>query len=179
MSRITKKEIEKIFRTSGSPDELFDTFRIAIDRKINDAMLYRILLWNKVLSEDEIMMFAEKICKEFPPLCYQIYFWVGKIFSSVSAYGEYYERAFEYYRKASRSKPESHKPFVAVASLYNHELNIPGLNKIILLLESGLESAEKKSKICFAMSKLYKKTGDKESEMAYQKLGEKYQREGK
>ena len=31
-----KRDIEKIFKTSNSPDELFDTFRVAINRKIED-----------------------------------------------------------------------------------------------------------------------------------------------
>jgi len=66
MPRITKKYLENIFRNSNSPDELFDTFKIAIDRRIQDSSIYRLLLWNKALSPDEIMMFAEKICKENP-----------------------------------------------------------------------------------------------------------------
>lgn len=179
MTRITKKYLENIFRNSDSPDELFDTFRIAIDKKINDPSLYKILLWNKALSPDEVMMFAEKICKENPEMCYQLFSWVGKIFSTVSVYGELNEKAFEYFKKASHVKPNAHEPYIAMIKLYNADLNIPSPGSIIKAAEKGLEKVDKKSKVCFALVSLCKLTGDIEMSRLYQKLGEKYQREGK
>jgi tetratricopeptide (TPR) repeat protein len=179
MPRITKKNLENIFRNSASSDELFDTFRIAIERGIQDSNIYRLLLWNKALSPDEIMMFAEKICKENPDVSYQIYNWVGKIFSSISVYGELNEKALNYFKKAAKSNPSAHEPYIAITKLYNVDLNIPGFDTVIKAVEKGLETVDKKSKLCFAISKLYKIKGDFESENAYQKLGEKYQREGK
>ena len=179
MPRITKKELERIFKTSGSADELFDYFRIAIENKLKDAYLYKILLWNKVLSPDEILMYAEQICKVHPGLSYQIYYWVGQIFSTISVYGEYHDKAFEYFQKASKVKPSEIEPYLAITKLYNFDLNIPEFEKIVRFMKKGIDSTELKSKLCFALSKLCKKKGDRETEKTYQKMGEKYQREGK
>jgi len=178
MTRFTKKYLENIFRNSDSPDELFDTFRIAIDRKIKDSGIYRLLLWNKALSPDEIMMFAEKICKENPESCYQVYSWVGKIFSSISIYGKHSNKALEYFKKAAGSNPAAYEPYIAITKLYNADLNMPDFNLVIKAVEQGLETVEKKSKLCFAIANLYKIKGSLESVNTYRKLGEKYQGEG-
>jgi hypothetical protein len=179
MIRITKKYIENIFRNSASPDELFDIFGIAIQKKIQDLNIYRLLLWNKALSPDEIIMFAEKICKENPSACFQIYNWVGKIFSSTSVYGELNEKAMRYFKKAAESNPSAHEPYIAIINLYNPDLNIPDFDLIVKTAEKGLETVHKKSKLCFAISKFYQLNGNREFENTYQVLGEKYQRDGK
>jgi tetratricopeptide (TPR) repeat protein len=179
MTRITKKEFETVFRTSVSADELFDYFRLAIDYKIRDASLFKILLWNKALSTDEVCMFAEKICKTYPNIAYQIYYWVGQIFSSISVYGEYYETAFDYYKKAASKNDSAHEPYVAVTKIYNNELDLPKFDRLTSFIQKGIESADKKSKVCFAAAKLYKRKGDYEKVHSYQRLGEKFQREGK
>ncbi len=179
MPRITKKYFENIFGNSDSPDELFDTFRIAIEQGIQDSSIYRLLLWNKALSPDEIMMFAEKICKENPEWGYQIYSWVGKIFSSISIYGKHSNKALRYFKKAAGSNPTAHEPYIAITKLYNADLNTPDFNLVIKAVEKGLETVDKKSKLCFAISKLYKLNSNIELENAYQTLGEKYQREGR
>jgi len=179
MPRITKKELERIFKTSNSADELFDYFRIAIENKLKDAYLYKILLWNKALSPDEISMYAEQICKIHPDLSFQIYYWGAQVFSSLSIYGEYHDRAFEYFKKASIVNSSALEPYLAIAKLYNYDLNIPEFENIIRFVKKGIDNIELKSKLCFALSKLYKRKGDRETERAYQKLGEKYQREGR
>src|SRR3990172_13343979 len=99
VKNFSKQEIEQIFRTSSSPDELFDAFRIAISSKIKDSEFYKTLLWNKALSTDEISMFSEKVCREFPDLCFPVYFAVGQIFSSISFYGKHLEKAMLFFRK--------------------------------------------------------------------------------
>ena len=179
MPRITKKELERIFKTSSSADELFDYFRIAITNKLKDAFLYKILLWNKALSPDEISMYAAQICKIHPDLSYQVYYWVGQIFSSLSIYGEYHDKAFEYFKKASSVNPSFLEPYLATAKLYSYDLNIPEFESITRFVKKGIETVALKSKLCFTLSKLYKKKGDREAERVYQGLGEKYQKEGK
>lgn len=179
MQNITKKYLENIFRVSTSSDELFDNFRIAIEQGIGDSNLYRLLLWNKALSPDEIMMFAEKICKEFPDSKYKIYFWVGKIFSSISVYGELNEKAMEYFKKAAKDNPSAYDPFIAISKLYNPDLNSPEFENILKVVKGGLETVDMKSKLCFAISKLYKIKGASESAKEFQMRGEKYQREGR
>src|SRR5690606_1788772 len=179
MPKLSKKYIEHIFRNSDSPDELFDTFRIAIEQQIKDSNLYRSLLWNRALSSDEVMMFAEKICKYNPDLSYQIYSWVGKIFASLFVYGELSEQALEYYKKAAKCNPSAHEPYISIAKFYNPDLNLPSFESVIETLKKGIQSVDKKSKLCFSISKLYKNKGYVEEANAYQKMGERYQREGK
>ncbi len=173
-----KQDLEEIFRTSNSSDELFDAFRVAIDKKIFDEDLYRILLRNKALSTDEISMFAEKICKEFPDLSYNIYFCVGHLFESISYYGKHLEKAFQYYIKASKAKPRSDEPYVAITKMYNRELNIPKFETIVQTVEDAIKIVSLKSSLCFSLAELYKNVGDKEKSLSFQKLGEIYQREG-
>ncbi|MDR3626819.1 MAG: hypothetical protein P4L45_08290, partial [Ignavibacteriaceae bacterium] len=132
-----KLELEEIFRNSNSPDELFDTFRVAIERKIYDEELYKILLRNKALSVDEISMFAEKICREFPDISYNIYYCVGQLLESISTYGKHNERALQYFEKASIINPEAAEPYLAIAKMYNSELNVPGFEIIAKLIEDG------------------------------------------
>ncbi len=179
MPGMTKKYLENIFRNSNSQDELFDTFRITIDKKIKDPALYKILLWNKALSPDEVMMYAEKICKEYPELSYQLFSWVGKIFSSISVYGEHHDNALVYLKKAAWSNPSAHEPYLSIAKLYNADLNLPHLDTVIKIIEKGLETVDKKSKLCFAIAFLCKSANNNEVAKSYQKLGEKYQKEGK
>jgi len=174
-----KNELELIFKESNSSDELFDAFRKALEANIKDADLYKTLLWNRALSSDEISMYAEKICQEYPEFSYSIYFCVGKIFSSISTYGSHHEKAFEYFKKAASKNKKSYEPFLAIAKLYSKELNIPRIEKVVQIFKDGLESVDEKSELCFSLSKLFKRIGDKEKEKEYQKLGEQFQKEGR
>lgn len=174
-----RKEIENVFRCSGSPDELFDAFREAIHYKIKDGDLYEILLWNKVLSPDEIKMYSSKICSEFPGLSFKINFDTGKILEAVSSGGNTLELALSYYQKAADADPTSYLPYTASAELYNMEFNLPKFDAVVDFLVRGIAAVEEKSKICHALVSLYRKTGNTEKERYFQKLGEKYQRDGK
>lgn len=174
-----KKELKDIFLTSNSSDELFDAFSLTIKARIRDPELYRTLLWNKALSPEEIAMYAEKICREFPDLAFKIYSWVGEIFASISSYGAHHEKAYEYLLKAAKADKNSCDPLIAITKLYNKELNVPSFSKVIEAAESGIGMVELKSKLCFALSQLYKRTGNFTKGKDYQKLGEKYQKEGK
>jgi len=173
------KELKNIFLTSNSPDELFDAFSLTIKARIRDPELYRTLLWNKALSPDEISMYAEKICREFPDLAFKIYSWVGEIFASISTYGTHHEKAYMYLLKAAEANKESCDPLIAITKLYSKELNVPSISKVIEAAEKGIETVESKSKLCFALSQLYRRIGNFTKEKDYQKLGEKYQKEGK
>ena len=173
-----KNDIEFVFRNSRSGDELFDNLIKAIKSKIKDAGLYKILLWNRSLSNDEISMYADKICREFPELSYAIFMWVGNIFEIISEYGEYYDKAFYYYVKASSFGSKSHEPFSAILNLYNPDSEIPNLEDVILIIKQGITTVAKKSVLCFGLSAIYNKIGDLESKRFYQKLGEKLRREG-
>ena len=175
---IFKNEIENIFRNSRSGDEIFDFFIKAINNRIKDADLYKILLWNKALSADEISMYAGKICQEFPDLSYTVYIWVGQIFELISEYGEFYEKAFNYYLKAASLDPVSHEPYSAILKLYNPDLDVPKLNDIITVIKQGILTVNKKSVLCFGLSGIYGKSGDVSGKRYYQKMGEQFRREG-
>jgi hypothetical protein len=174
-----KRSLENIFRTSNSPDELFDTFRVAIDRKIKDEEFYKVLLRNSALSIDEISMFAGKICKEFPDISYGIFFCVGQLLSSISSYSKHHEEALRYYLKSASKAPQAHEPYLAIAKMYNNELNVPRFEVVVQIIADGITFVDFKSFLCFALADLYKLKGDVEKEQNYLTLGELYQQEGK
>lgn len=173
-----KDDIEFVFRNSQSADELFDYLIKAINNKIRDAGLYKILLWNRALSNDEISMYAEKICREFPELSFSIFLWVGQIFEIISEYGEYFDKAFYYYIKASSFEPKSHEPYLAILNLYNPETDIPEFNDLVTIIKQGITTVRYKSILCFGLSDLYGKMADLENRRLYQKMGEQFRREG-
>jgi hypothetical protein len=171
-----KKEIEQIFKISGSPDELFDAFRLAIGSGIKDEEIYKILLANKALSNDEIKMYAEKICKDFPELCPSIYFWTARVFESFANHLDKFQNAFFYYKKSISSDESDLRPYLAIARMYNNELDLPQFKDVTGVLLKGISKVDIKSKICFALSNLYKKRRDVDNASYYQMLGERYQR---
>lgn len=174
-----KNEIINVFQTSNSPDDLFDNFRIAIDRKVKDLDLYIALLWNKALSKDEVLMFVEKIYREFPEFGCSVYLTAAKILDSSSLYGTNKELAFGYIKKAAAADKTSVEPYNIVSEIYNKELNIPPFKNIISFLESGIDLVEDKSRLYFILAKLYGKIGDIEKGRKYQKRGEEYQKGGR
>jgi hypothetical protein len=173
-----KQNIEETFRISNSPDELFDAFRVAIDRKIRDEELYKILLRNKALSVDEITMFTEKICKEYPDIAYNIYFCVGQLLESISTYGKHNERALQYFNKAANINTESEEPYLAIVKMYNNELNIPKFEIVTKIIEDGITKVKVKSSLCFALAGLLSKKGENEKSQDFKRLGELYLKEG-
>jgi hypothetical protein len=169
-----KSELEKIFRTSNSSNELFDYFRIAIENKVKDEDLYKTFLWNKTLSPDEIAMFSEKICQVFPAYSYNIYLWVGKIFGASSLIGKYYEKAMTYLLKASEADPKSAEPLLALAGTYNKELNIPPFDDLISSIESRLATIKNKGALCLILSDLYKERGFIDRARSYRAIAERH-----
>lgn len=174
-----KQSLENIFRTSNSADELFDAFRIAIDRKFNDEELYKVLLRNSALSKDEISMFAGKVCKEFPEMSYNIFYCVGQLLSSISSYSKHHEDALRFYLRAASKEPQTHEPYLAIAKMYNSELNVPRFEVMVQIIADGIALVNLKSPLCFALADLYKLIGDIEREQDYLTLGKLYQQEGR
>jgi hypothetical protein len=177
MNNITK-EIGRIFQFSNSQDELFDNFRVAIERKIKDLALYNALLWNKTLSVDEILMFAEKICKEIPEFSFNIYLTVAKILDTNPQYENKKEIAFGFIKKAAASDHGSIEPYIIISEMYDEELNIPPLEQVADFFENGFRYVKERSKLSFLLAKLYGKTGDIETGKKYQKRGEEYLENG-
>ena len=167
------KKIESVFRNSTSQDELFDTFGVAINNKIHDFELYKILLANPVLSVEEIKMYAEKLLREITDSSYQICMWTAKIFESHSFDFMSLEDTIKYYEQAATFKPTEFEPYLNLLNLYNYEVDTQFNNKIFELADVGVNSVTLKSKVYNALSELFKKKGDLRTASRYLALAEK------
>lgn len=173
-----KNEIETIFRESSSSEELFDAFDNALKLRIRDAELYKILLSNPSLTRDEVKLFAEKLCREFHDISYDICLWVAKIFETAST-PDAIETALNYYRRAIDFKSDDYKPYLQILKLYNQDIDFPPKEKISGILKKGLSEVQRKSKLCFGIADFYRKMNDAEMNRKYMVLASKYARLGK
>ncbi len=167
------RQIEDKFRNSSSSGELFDAFQTALQNKISDADIYKILLANPNLTNEEIMMFTEKLALEFPQFKYDFYMWTAQVFENNLFDVNSIENSHNYYVKACSAKPTECEPLLRLIGLYNYDLDLP-LNTIII--ENVLERAAAvnlKSRVYFALAEHFKKTGNCEMEKIYLELAEK------
>lgn len=173
----TPGEIEHIFRTSNSSDELFDAFRGAITRRISDIELYKILLANPVLSNEELKMYSEHLSKVFGDKAFDIFMWTGNIFSNYNTEYERLEDSIAYYVKALYCNPKNHEPHCNLLKLYNYEINLPANKIIIDIVENCINQVDKKSIVYLELAKLFEKAGNREKSVEYKKMAQKYFRE--
>ena len=165
--------VEEIFRNSKSSDELFDTFREAIDGNVKDIELYKILLGNPALSSEEIKMFSEKLAKEIPERQLDTFLWTANVFENYKE--DYYklQDAVSYYQRAFQQEPTSAAPLIRLLNLYNFDLQTP-INKMIVdYVEENVKSVNRKSDTFFALAELYKRKGDYTTASKCLALGEK------
>jgi hypothetical protein len=168
-----KEQIEKVFRESNDPEELFDYLRIAISEKICDADLYKILLANPVLSNDEIIMFTEKITEEFENCSYELFMWTAQIFEDSFVDYSHLERSIYYYQKAAIANSLEYAPYLAALQLYSYELPLPTNESIMQLVNTGVSNVKIKSKIYFALADHFAKLGNIELKRKYSTLAQK------
>lgn len=173
----SEAEIENIFRNSNSPDELFDAFRWAITHRISDIELYKILLANPILSNEELKMYSEHLSKVFADKAFDIFMWTGNIFSNFNSEYERLEDSIAYYVKALYCNPQNHEPYCKLLELYNYDLNVPTNKVIIEIAENCLDKVERKSLIYGQLSKLFEKAGLKEKSIEFKILAEKHLKE--
>ncbi len=174
MDRNLKHNLEKIFKDSNSCDHIFDAFQLLIVYKIEELHLFKTLLANPTLKSDEIIMFTNKLAKEFPRLAYEIYFWAAAILENKP---ECIDNAFNYFVKAINVKPFEHEPYLKLLELYNYEYETQTNFIIIEFIESTIEFVEKRSIVHFKLGKHYLKLGNKILAEMHQKLGEKFQKD--
>lgn len=174
MAKNLKKNLEKIFRDANSSEALFDGFQIIIVSKIKDPVLFKTLLANPCLTEDEIMFFAEKLALEFRECAYTIFLWTGTIFETKFGCVDH---SFNYYAKAINMKPFKYEPFLSMIHLYDYEMDIPTNRAIMEFIDGLIEFVEEKSKVYFALANHYIKTGEIEYMKKYQALAEKAQKD--
>ncbi len=137
MPRLSIEEIRKKFEASTDFNEIFDAFEQALEHRLNDIELYRLLFWNHTLSPDELCLFGEKLAKEFPPLAYDAYMWLASIFEVMHSMNDNYERAIQYYKKAATQRPAEPAPYLDAADCYEPDLNIPPVHLLIEFLKEG------------------------------------------
>src|ERR1043166_2812990 len=125
MGKLTVEEIRKRFEISNEFNEIFDAFEEAIEQGLKDIELYRQLFWNHTLSPDELCLFGEKLAKEFPELAYDTYMWLASVFEVTYSMFDNYELTLAYYIKAAQANPTEPTPYLAAASCYEPDLNIP------------------------------------------------------
>lgn len=162
--------IESSFRTSNSSGELFDALKLAINNKIKDVSLYKILLANPTLSKYELIMFTEKICKDFEHCRYELYLWAAQVFESRTGDYDFTEDSFYFYQKAFLTSPEQHNPLMGAFNLFNYDYEIPANNNILSFINIGVATVMKKSVVYKRLADHFYKVGNKELKVKYQKL---------
>lgn len=172
-----KEIIENIFRNSNNSDELFDAFQAALEQKIEDVDLYKILLGNPTLSDDELCMYVEKLSSTIPQKSFDTFLWIAELFEVRSYNIDALEKAFQYYVRAALINPENFLPYKDALNLYNYELEI-SLNKhIVKFIEDGLSIVKQKSNLHKALAEHYKRIGDGALEKKHEALAQKAARQ--
>ncbi len=168
-----KEYIESVFRDSKSSDELFDTFRLALQNSIKDADLYKMLLGNPHLSNEEITLFTEQLTKEFDELSKDIFNWTAYIFQTKDTDFSLVDTSFYYYQKAFLVDPTNHSPLLSALNLYNYDFDYPTNRHILQLVSNGVEMVKKKSVVYRSMSKHYGKIGNVHLSKRYEDIAER------
>lgn len=167
-----KDRIEATFRSSNSPDELFDAFQTAIKVKLDDLDLYKTLLANPSLSPDEIKMFTEKLSRVMPQNSFNLFMWSGNIFENLKEEPDKLEEAFAFYQRAAKSNPTDSLPLIKLLNLFNYDFDLP-LNKMLLdFVTERVALTDNKRNVYAALSNLYLRRGDKVAAAKYQRLSE-------
>ncbi|OGU67916.1 MAG: hypothetical protein A2499_14225 [Stygiobacter sp. RIFOXYC12_FULL_38_8] len=172
--------IENIFRNATSSDELFDAFREAINTRVTDIDLYKILLGNPSLSRDEIKMFAEKLTKEIPGQAFNTFMWTASVFENHKDDYDKLEDAIKYYQRSFEHSPTNDLPLIRLLGLYNFDIDTLANKEILDFVDSRVISVNVKSRVYFSMADLYKRKENYLLAAKYLALGEKAaEREGK
>ncbi len=167
MARFTREEIRQRFATSKDFNEIFDAFEDALDQRLEDVELYRLLFWNHSLNPDELCMFGEKLATEFPNIAYDIYMWLASVFEVTYSAYDNYELAVEYYKKAAAVRPNEPDPYLDACDCYEPDLNIPPIDTLIDFVKSGIPHAGNPKNLYLRLAHLYGVIGDGEQSDYY------------
>ncbi|HTK81513.1 MAG TPA: hypothetical protein VL633_04420 [Bacteroidota bacterium] len=172
MSKLTVEEIRKRFELSKEFNEIFDAFEQALEQRLSDIDLYKQLFWNHTLTPDELCLFGEKIAKEFTPIAYDAYMWLGEVFEVTYSMFDNYELALEYYKKAASVKPSELTPYLSAADCYEQDLNIPPVTSLIEFLKRGSEHVSEAKPLYEKLVRFYDVVGNDEMRSYYRRKGE-------
>lgn len=167
MPRLSIEEIRKKFESSTEFNDIFDAFEQAIEQRLDDIQLYRLLFWNHTLSPDELCLFGEKLAKEFPALAYDAYMWLASIFQVMHSMDDNYERAIEYYKKAAAHRPSEPSPYLDAADCYEPDLNIPPIHVLIDFLKEGAARLSRPQPLYQRLASFYEICGNDEMNKFY------------
>ena len=165
--------IENTFRNSNDSNELFDIFHSALEQGVNDVELYKILLGNPVLSDDELCMYSEKIASILPGKSFETFLWAASLLEVHSSMPDSAEKSLQYYAKAAKQRPNDFLPYKNSLNLFNYEINTPFNKHIIKFIENGIPVVEKKSVLYKTLAKHFKKMGDNNRSKNYELLAHK------
>ncbi|GEM_PF-383790 len=172
MSDFSREEIRLRFSSATNFNEIFDAFESAINQHIDDIELYRQLFWNDSLRIDEIILFGEKLAKEFPHNAYDVYMWMANVFEAVFSSEDNFEHSLMYYQKAAAVNPAVPDPYLDACDCYDPDLNIPPLESLIDFVKKGLDSASEKKNLSSRLSYLYHLLGDEDLAEYYRLMAE-------
>ncbi len=162
MSKLTIDEIRKRFDSSKEFNEIFDAFEQALEQRIDDIEVYKLLFWNNSLKAEELCLFGEKLAKEFTHISYDAYMWLANVFEVTHSVYDNYELALRYYRKAADAKPDVPEPYLDAADCYEHDLKIPPLHSLIDFLKQGAGTVTQPRELHKRLSNLYELAGNDE-----------------
>lgn len=174
-----KVEIEKIFLTSNSNEELFDTFQLAIQNNLDDFELYKTLLANPILSSDEIKLYCHKLCHVFPESSYEYYLWTAQIFECCKSENNCLDYSIDYYYNAAQCNPVKVEPYLMLFNNYNFDVEVATNKKILDLIEEGIKLVDKKSILCRKIAEIYNHKGEVAKTSRFRALAEKYMKENR
>ena len=160
MPDFSRDEIRERFQYSKNFNEIFDAFQSALEQRIDDVELYRLLFWNDSLNADEIMLFGEKLAREFPTIAYDVYMWMAQVFEALFAARDNFEHALEYYQRAAAVNPAAPDPYLDACDCYEPDLNIPPVEVLIEFVKRGLDFVPNTRSLCARLSYLYQRAGD-------------------
>ena len=162
MSNLSIEEIRKRFELSKEFNEIFDAFEEAMQKRIDDIEIYKLLFWNPTLTPDELCLFGEKLAKEFPPVAYDTYMWLADIFEVTYAMYDNHVRSLEYFQKAAAVRADEPTPYLAAAKCYEPDLNIPPVNVLLEFLKKGANSVNNPKILYEQLIELYEYAGNDE-----------------
>ena len=170
MPKLTVEQIRNRFEFSNEFNEIFDAFEQALEQRLDNIELYQRLFWNHSLTPDELCLFGEKLAKEFTPLAYDAYMWLGNVFEVTHSVIDNHELAFHYYKKAASVHPEKSEPYMHAADCYEPDLNIPPLSAIIEFFKKGAQHAAEPKIFYRQLAEYYEMLGNDEMSNYYRRL---------
>ncbi|MEX1140203.1 MAG: hypothetical protein WEB33_13065 [Bacteroidota bacterium] len=172
MPRYSIDELRHIFANNTDFNDLFEAFQDALEQKIREVELYRLLFWNNALSPDELRLFGEKLASEFPEIAYDTFMWLASVFEVTYSAYDNFELAIKYYRKSAAVKPSEPDPYLDACDCYDPDLNIPPVELLIDFVKDGLRNVGNRKTLLIRLARLYELSGDEEQSEYYRRLAD-------